>query len=67
MNIFLLELFSFLLIPWYLCCTAWIGRELFALSGLTFGSLSRRGRGGCLRPPRATIPEAGEIVPSCRC
>ena len=27
---FVLESFSFLLIPWYLYCTAWIGRELFA-------------------------------------
>ena len=31
---FALMLFSFLLVPWYLYCTAWIGGELFALSGL---------------------------------
>ncbi len=51
MNIFLLELFSFLLIPWYLYCTAWIGRELFALSGLTFWEFVQKGQG---RVPTAT-------------
>lgn len=51
MNIFLLELFSFLLIPWYLYCTAWIGRELFALSGMTFWEFVQKGEG---RVPTAT-------------
>lgn len=45
MNIFLLQLFSFLLIPWYLYCTAWIGRELFALSGMTFWEFVQKGQG----------------------
>ena len=51
MNFFLLELFSFLLIPWYLYCTAWIGRELFALSGMTFWEFVQKGEG---RVPTAT-------------
>ena len=51
MNTFLLEMFSFLLIPWYLCCTAWIGRELFALSGMTFWEFVQKGEG---RVPTAT-------------
>lgn len=51
MKIFLLELFSFLLIPWYLYCTAWIGRELFALSGLTFWEFIQKGQG---RVPMST-------------
>lgn len=51
MNILLLELFSFLLIPWYLYCTAWIGRELFALSGLTFWEFVQKGQD---RVPMAT-------------
>ena len=51
MNTFLLEMFSFLLIPWYLYCTAWIGRELFALSGMTFWEFVQKGEG---RVPTAT-------------
>lgn len=51
MNFFLLELVSFLLIPWYLYCTAWIGRELFALSGMTFWEFVQKGEG---RVPTAT-------------
>lgn len=51
MNIFLLELFSFLLIPWYLYCTAWIGRALFALSGMTFWEFVQKGQG---RVPMST-------------
>lgn len=51
MNTFLLEAFSFVLIPWYLYCTAWIGRELFALSGMTFWEFVQKGQG---RVPTAT-------------
>lgn len=51
MNTFLLEMFSFLLIPWYLYCTAWIGRELFALSGMTFWEFFQKGQD---RVPTAT-------------
>lgn len=51
MNILLLEVFSFLLIPWYLYCTAWIGGELFALSGLTFWEFVQKGQD---RVPMAT-------------
>ena len=48
---FALMLFSFLLIPWYLYCTAWIGGELFALSGLTFWEFVQKGQD---RVPMAT-------------
>lgn len=48
---FVLESFSFLLIPWYLYCTAWIGRELFALSGMTFWEFVQKGQG---RVPMST-------------
>ena len=48
---FALMLFSFLLVPWYLYCTAWIGGELFALSGLTFWEFVQKGQG---RVPTAT-------------
>ena len=48
---FALMLFSFLLVPWYLYCTAWIGGELFALSGLTFWEFVQKGQG---RVPMAT-------------
>lgn len=41
---FALMLFSFLLVPWYLYCTAWIGGELFALSGLTFWEFVQKGQ-----------------------
>lgn len=51
MKFFLLETFSFLLIPWYLYCTAWIGRELFALSGMTFWEFFQKGQD---RVPTAT-------------
>lgn len=51
MNTFLLEAVSFLLIPWYLYCTAWIGRELFALSGMTFWEFIQKGQD---RVPMAT-------------
>lgn len=51
MKFFLLETFSFLLIPWYLYCTAWIGRELFALSGMTFWEFVQKGQD---RVPTAT-------------
>ena len=48
---FALMLFSFLLVPWYLYCTAWIGGELFALSGLTFWEFVQKGQG---RVPMST-------------
>lgn len=48
---FALMLFSFLLVPWYLYCTAWIGGELFALSGLTFWEFVQKGQD---RVPMAT-------------
>lgn len=51
MKFFLLETFSFLLIPWYLYCTAWIGRELFAMSGMTFWEFFQKGQD---RVPTAT-------------
>ena len=48
---FALMLFSFLLVPWYLYCTAWIGGELFALSGMTFWEFVQKGQG---RVPTST-------------
>ena len=48
---FALMLFSFLLVPWYLYCTAWIGGELFALSGMTFWEFVQKGQD---RVPMAT-------------
>ncbi len=48
---FALMLFSFLLVPWYLYCTAWIGGELFALSGMTFWEFVQKGQG---RVPMST-------------
>ena len=48
---YILSVVSFLLFPWYLYCTAWIGRELFALSGMTFWEFVAIGRE---RVPTAT-------------